>query len=121
MNWGTDMDDRNTDDAMLDALFEAGKAHAPQPSDAFLARLAADAETAVPKPQSQMVETPLQPSLFARFKGVLAASGLSGAAAVGVWIGFVMPDLITSVSPLTEDTAALSVFLPGADLSVLSE
>lgn len=121
MNWGTDMDDKDTDDQMLDALFAAGKAEAPQASDAFLAQLATDADAALPKAQRRAREQPSSASFYQRFKGIFAASGLSGAAALGVWIGFVMPELVTTVSPLTEDTAALTSFLPGADLSVLSE
>ena len=106
------------DDAALDALFQASAEHPPGMSDAFLARLAADAEVATPKPAPA---TPRRMPLFHGLKGLFAASGLSGAAVLGVWIGFVMPDILNTVSPLTEDTAGLTVFLPGADLSVLSE
>lgn len=113
-------DNRTSEDALLDALFDAGKSHAPQPSEAFLARLSVEAEVAVPRPEVTRAEPP-QASLFARFKGLFAASGLSSAAALGLWVGFVAPDLLTTYSPLSEDVAALSAFLPGADLSVLSE
>lgn len=121
MNWGTNMDSKKTEDRMLDALFEAGKAEAPRPTDAFLARLAAEADEALPRPHAVPAVRPPQVSLFTRFTALFAASGLSGAAALGVWIGFVMPDLVTSVSPLSEEVSGLTVFLPGADLSVLIE
>lgn len=115
------MDDkRDEDDAVLANLFEAGKSQTPAPSAAFLARLAADAETAVPRPVTGRA-TVRTPGAFERFKGWFALSGLSSAAAIGVWIGFIAPDLITAVSPLTDDVTALSAFLPGYDLSALSE
>lgn len=120
MNWGTDMDNEKLDDDALDALFAAGKARPPEASPAFLARLQANAAAATPRPAPIATPAPY-PSLFTRFKGLFAASGLSGAAALGVWIGFVMPDLVTTVSPVSEDVAGLTVFLPGADLSLLSE
>jgi hypothetical protein len=120
MNWGTNMDNDKLDDAALEALFVAGKAASPAPSPDFMARLSADAAAATPRPQPLATPAP-RPSPFTRFKGLFAASGLSGAAALGVWIGFVMPDLVTTVSPVTEDVAGLTMFLPGADLSLLSE
>ena len=89
MNWGTDMDNEKLDDDALDALFAAGKAQTPEATPAFLARLNADAAAAMPRPAPLAVPSGA-PSLFTRFKGLFAASGLSGAAALGVWIGFVM-------------------------------
>ncbi len=121
MNWGTDMDDKQTEDPALEALFEAGRAQTAQPSDAFLARLAADADAALPQPETAPPSAPPQVSILSRFKTLFAASGLSGAAALGVWIGFAMPDIVTTVSPLSEETTELSAFLPGADLSVFIE
>ena len=50
------------------------------------------------------------------FFGLFTASGLTGAAALGVWIGFVMPDALDTLSLTADDTVALSTFLPGADL-----
>lgn len=108
------------EEALLDAVFEAGKSHAPAPSDSFLARLSLDAEAALPRNEAEHVEPPKVP-FFSRFKGLFAASGLSTAAVLGLWIGFVAPDIFTTVSPLSEDTVMLSAFLPGSDLSVLSE
>lgn len=114
-----EMDSEKIEDTALEPLFQAGKARAPKPTDAFLARLSADADAALRQP---LATVPIsRPSLFCRFKTVFAASGLSGAAALGVWIGFAMPELVTTVSPLSEEVAGLSVFLPGADLSVFIE
>ncbi len=112
------MDSEKKDDIALDALFAAAKSEPPQASDDFLARLHADALSATPRPPQPV---PKAPSLTERFKGWFAVSGLSGAAALGVWIGFVMPEVVTTVSPISEDVIELSAYLPGADLSVLSE
>ena len=112
--------EKSDEDRLLDTFFDAAKAHTPAPSEAFLARLSADAETAVPKTEVKRLQ-PQNASVFERFKGLFAVSGLSSAAALGLWIGFVAPDIFTTVAPLSEDVAALSAFLPGSDLSVLSE
>lgn len=109
-----------TDDQALDALFEASSNQVPTVTPDFLSRLKSDAEAAVP----QVVQThavPEGPTRFEKFMSIFAASGLSGAAALGVWIGFVMPDLVSTISPLADETATLSAFLPGADLVALSE
>lgn len=115
-----DMDKDKLDEDALEALFSAAQATTPQPSSEFMARLSVDAARAAPAARALASPSPT-PTLFSRFKGLFAASGLSGAAALGVWIGFVMPEIVTTVSPLSEDAAGLTVFLPGADLSVLSE
>ena len=114
------MDRNKTNDVALDALFAAGKSNAPTISDELLARLDVDAVSALPKPTQS--EAPVEPAqLFGGFKALFAASGLSGAAALGVWIGLIMPDIVPAVSPLAEDTVALTAFLPSADLSVFNE
>lgn len=114
------VDDKREDDAALEALFDAGRSHAPIPDDAFLARLATDAETAVHQKTTVYTIQPKR-NILARLKGFFAASGLSGVAALGLWIGFIMPDIVTNISPFTESVTSLSAFLPGSDLSVLSE
>lgn len=106
-------------DPELETFFAAGRAKAPQPSDDFLARLQADADAAVPKPDT--VSTPKPEPAFGWLKGFLTASGLSGAAVLGVWIGLVSPETVTDLAGLTDDTVALYTFLPGADLTALSE
>ncbi len=120
MNWGTDMDRDRSDDALLDGLFEAAKANRPAPDDAFMARLTADAVAAMPETSQVATDRPHR-STVARLKTLFAASGLSGAAALGVWIGFAMPDLVITLSPQADDVAGLSTFLAGADLAMLSE
>ena len=115
-----DMDRDKQNDAALDALFQAASTDTPRPSEDFLAKLVADAEDAIPAP-APVAPTRNAPSGFERLKGWFAVSGLSGAAALGVWIGFVMPDVVTTITPLSDEVFELSAYLPGADLAVLSE
>ena len=114
---------RTKDDTALDALFDAAGRHAPAPEPAFLARLQADAEQAMPAPAKAVpVTQPQRESVVSRFRSYFAVSGLTGAAALGVWIGLVMPDLMYPTPEFTDDDPlTLSVFLPGADLSLLTE
>lgn len=111
------MDKDGREDAALDALFASGQADAPKASGEFLARLTADAEAALPRP---IHVAPTPAPFLGGLKGWFAASGLSGAAVLGVWIGFVMPDAISDFTTLTDETVGLYTFLPGADLSALS-
>ena len=110
MNWDMKMvDDR--DDKALETLFSSARDDRPLPSSEFMARLAAD----VVPPQPALPAAAMRPRP-PWFLGLFTASGLSGAAALGVWIGFVMPDALDTFSFSTDDTVALSTFLPGADL-----
>ncbi|MGR3511445.1 MAG: hypothetical protein ACU0GG_01675 [Paracoccaceae bacterium] len=108
------------DDPALETLFEAARRQTSKPGADLMARLALDVENTVRHPSSAPSH---QPAVHwsQRFRRVFAASGLSSAAALGLWIGFIAPDLLSSVTPLTEDTVSLSAFLPGSDLSALSE
>jgi hypothetical protein len=111
----------DNDDTALDTLFRAARNARPEPTPDFLARLRADADREMPGPAAPAPRagTPL----MSRLGGILAASGLSGAAAFGVWIGFAMPDMLnidTMVSS-ADDTIGLYAFLPGADLTALGE
>lgn len=113
------MDKDRQDDAALEALFAAARTDPPEASDDFLAKLTADAEGAVST--AKTATSPLMPSPFlGGIKGLFAASGLSGAAVLGVWIGFVMPETIGEWTTTTDETVALYTFLPGADLTALS-
>ena len=113
------MDNDQRDDDALDALFAAGKAARPQPDADFMARLQADVERALPKPDRPVLSQPPRANWWA---GLFTASGLSGAALAGVWIGFAMPETLDGFSVESETTIALSSFLPGADLgSVFDE
>ena len=106
------VDDRK-DDQALDAFFAAATSKSPEMSEDFMARLVADAEASLPS-----VERPIAPATpwFGNLKTWFAASGLSGAAMVGLWIGFVMPDVVSTMT-FADDTVELYTFLPGADLT----
>lgn len=111
--------DSDKDEAALEALFDAGRARPARPSADFLARLHADADDALPQPVRR---APARPPLMSRLGGLFAASGLSGAAALGVWIGFAMPETLNlDLFVSTTEDVGLYAFLPGADLTALSE
>lgn len=113
------MDSNKTEDTALESLFDVARSNQPEPGPDFLARLNADAVAAVPRPVP--VKKTREVSIFSRLKTLFAASGLSGAAALGIWIGFVMPDLVAPFSMVTEDTTGITAFMSDADFSVLSE
>lgn len=112
-------EDRKTDE-LLEGFFDSARREANAPDAAFMARLSTDMQAALPH------RTPVRaasPGLFQRFASILAASGLAGATALGVWIGFVMPETLNGfLSDATlSDTYDIGAFLPAADLSALSE
>ncbi|MDE0208337.1 MAG: hypothetical protein OXI66_00515 [Boseongicola sp.] len=109
------MTESSRDDIALETLFAAGRSERPLPSGEFLERIAAGADAGVarPAPASRPV---LRLAWLAR---VVTASGLSGAAALGVWIGFVMPEAIDAFTLGGDDTVALATFLPGTDLEAI--
>ena len=108
------MDDKN-DDTGLEAFFNAGRSKPAMPSAEFMARLADDA-SAVLAEHSKAEATPVRAPRIDWLPRFFTASGLSGAAVLGVWIGFAMPETLDAFSLVTDDTVALSTFLPGADL-----
>lgn len=105
----------------LDALFGAAKLAAPVADPVFMERLAADMEALVPQAASTPRRTGAATGLFERFKMFFAASGLTGAAALGVWIGFVMPETLNTLAAGYDTTEAIGIgaFLPSADLMAL--
>lgn len=114
------MVEKDKQDEALEALFSAGRSNRPVPSDDFMARLVADAEAAVPQPIAALAPRS-GTAWFGGLRGFFTASGLSGAAALGVWIGFLMPDLVSTFSPATEEAVGLYTFLPGADITALAD
>ena len=107
------MTPNDRDDQALEALFSAARDAQPAPSEDLMTRLAADADAAIPRPMPKAIP----PRLSNWITNLFAASGLSGAAVLGVWFGFLMPDAIDTLSLTPDDSVALSTFLPGADLS----
>ncbi|MEO9823439.1 MAG: hypothetical protein ABJF50_03355 [Paracoccaceae bacterium] len=115
------MDNDPRQDQALAALFSAAKDNAPTPTPDFMERLACDADAALPKYETSAPAP--APSILSSLKGLFAASGLTVAAALGVWIGLVMPETLNTLVDgfAVDDTVSLSAFLPGADLAALSE
>ena len=109
------------DDKLLDALFDSAKRQTPRPDPGFLARLSDDMEAMLPREAPRPATPDAREGFFHRFRGLFAASGLTGAAALGVWIGFVMPEVLNSMTAGFDTTEVydISAFLPGTDLSAL--
>lgn len=125
MNWVTAMTDKETqgyDDA-LEGLFETARRTTLVPDAEFLAKLAADMESMVPDPRRIPSTQADKPGFFMKFRGFFAASGLTGAAALGVWIGFVMPEALNTLAAGydTSEPFGIGAFLPAADLAALEE
>ncbi|RVT86711.1 dihydroorotate dehydrogenase [Rhodobacteraceae bacterium CCMM004] len=108
----------------LEALFGAARRSPPAASDAFLARLAADADAACPAPPARRTRRILRGRLgvlVAAIGGWPAVAGLASAAVAGLWIGMAAPDLVL---PPSVDGAAGAGFdlvdlMPGlGDLAV---
>ena len=93
---------------MLDDLFAQARSVAPEPSDALLARVLADA---VPPAPARQQEPSLWSRLLDAVGGWPAVSGLAAATVAGIWIGIAPP---TSVQDLTSslmgDEVSVSLF-----------
>ena len=88
------------DEAELDRFFAAGRAEAPVPSDALLARILADADArAVPAaPRPPASRSGWFAELLAGIGGWPAAAGIAAAAMTGVTIGMATPEMLDSLS-----------------------
>lgn len=100
------------DDAALDEIFAAARACGPEPSGALMARILEDAEAAQDARLATARPTAVaRPSRWTRFVEGLggwgALAGLVTATMAGVWIGFVSPDQLNTLSG--------GLLLPGAD------
>jgi hypothetical protein len=104
----------------LDAFFDAARAQPPMPSDAFLARVMADA-TAEDAARRQPAAPPkqrrgLRDRLHA-IGGWPALAGLATATVAGLWIGYAVPDiggLALGTGTLAEDDVYdIGGLLPG--------
>jgi hypothetical protein len=98
-------------DKMLDDLFAQARSIAPEPDDALMARVLADAAT---------MKTPLpvvasQPGLWSRVMDAIggwpAVSGLAAATVAGIWIGVAPPASVQDMtSTLIGDEVSVSFF-----------
>lgn len=102
------------DQLMLDTFFAAGRAAAPEPSDALMARIMADAAAvqaaaATPAPAETTRGRDrfgLLGAFMAALGGWPAMAGLASAAVAGIWIGAAQPDVAMYVG-LSETESSL--------------
>ena len=114
--------ERDRDDA-LDPFFEAAREARPEPSDALMARILADAAEAAPRPAEQLrpAEKPsLVASVLDAIGGWPSFAGLATATVAGVWIGFASPDTLSTLT-LAETGFDLADVLPGTTELVFEE
>lgn len=100
------MADTRNEEELLECLFSEAREATPQPSEALMARILADAErqrsmTAASEPHGGLFRR-----LAATVGGWPSLAGMATAALAGVWIGYVSPGQLGGLA--TE-------FWPGAD------
>lgn len=82
-------------EAELERALAAARAHPPEPSGDFMARLMADAEAAVPDAAAPAAARPARRGWLARAVAVIGGwpvvAGLAAAACAGLWIGVTAP------------------------------
>ncbi|WP_299938267.1 hypothetical protein [uncultured Pelagimonas sp.] len=93
----TDGNKTNTPEGFeLDSFFAAARDEEPMPSGDFMARIEADALSALPEPTRVSTSRPgLWQQLLQAIGGVPGAAGLAAACATGVWIGVAPPETLT--------------------------
>lgn len=116
-------DRQHIDESALDTLFESARRKVPMPETSFLDRLSADMEDNLPRRHVSVPSAPRANDFWKRFRGAFAASGLTGAAALGVWIGFMLPETLNTLALGYDvsDASGIGTFLPSADLLALAE
>jgi hypothetical protein len=104
----------------MDDFFAAAREDAPVPSDALLARIAADAD--------QVAETwrpaarPARPTILSLLGGWRGGAGLAAAALTGLVIGYVAPTAVTGYVPgVTGDDYDLSDLGAGYGIDAFEE
>ncbi|WP_435258011.1 dihydroorotate dehydrogenase [Thioclava sp. FR2] len=112
----------------LDDLFAEARQNPPVPSEDFLARVLADAESE--QPVASMVRRPsvvskggFWSSLFAALGGAAAVAGVSSAAMVGLVVGYVQPEALVNLASsygISESAGGSFDLLPGYE-SLLAE
>lgn len=112
--------EKQMDETGLDALFAEMGRDRPQPSEALLSRIVADAEEVQPVPMPRM---PQKRSVFGQMMDALggwpALGGLVTATVAGVYIGFAQPDLVnmqTDVSEIGDTEFTEAALWPDDDL-----
>lgn len=91
-NWGLKMTKRDLTEAELGALFAAQREAAPPPSEAFLARISAQAaEAAAGAGRRAVPPTARRDRRWSWLAPLLAPAGVVAAGVLGVWIGLTGP------------------------------
>lgn len=88
----------------LDAFFAAGRAAAPEPSADLMARILADAETALPRAATPAPRRNRSAGLLSLLGGWRGFSGLATATLAGLWIGIAMPETVQALAAAALDT-----------------
>lgn len=127
MNWGMKMmNDITGHDQSLEDMFGVARAQSTVPSDAFMARLLADADALQPKantePSLAAPRRGMWSRLIATLGGAVVIAGIGSAAMAGLVIGYVQPEPIL----LLTDDLGLTVpadvdLLPNFDLFLTEE
>lgn len=114
--------DKKPDDAGLQLLFDAARAARPSPSDDLMARITADAADAQPDRETVRPETPgVFRQILDALGGWPALGGLVTAAATGVYIGVVQPDILGGDVLVFEDAEIGTVDLWPGDAMFFEE
>ncbi|MCT8159583.1 hypothetical protein [Pseudoruegeria sp. SHC-113] len=117
------MTDRSEMDDELELFFSAGRAHAAQPSNDLLMKIAAEADAealareALVAAQARPAPRGLWAGLVATIGGWPAMAGVLTASAAGFWIGFSAPAPLADGVSWLNDTAYVSDYLPSYELA----
>jgi hypothetical protein len=78
----------------LEAWFEAARGEGPEPSDALMARVLADAEALQPRSAPPPRSDGAWAEVWRLLGGWPAAAGLAAAGVAGLWIGAAPPEVL---------------------------
>ncbi len=127
MNWGMKMAEKERENKVLDALFQAARDAPPTPPDALLSRVLEDAIAVGNVPVAPRVlrtePTPWRDFLRA-VGGWPAMAGLTSAAVAGLWLGVAPPAALPGVANAylgLEDGSYLVDAAPGFGFDLLEE
>ena len=112
--------DLRSEEKMLETLFASARLDRATPDENLARKLEADMHRSVPaKPERQQLDNP---GHFTRLGNLFAASGLAGAAAAGVWIGFAMPELINGLAFDEQSSGyGIEAIVPAAGLAAMND
>jgi hypothetical protein len=123
------MTDKDLNGTVLDDFLAAARADMPEPSEAFLARVLADAEAVQAGFQAAIPVSRAAPrggflsGLSAVFGGWAGLSGMATATIAGLWIGFAGADQLGTVAASYiggTDTLGTVNLLPDGDFFALA-